>query len=45
MFLMIETKLNIVFAISLANYIGKNLGYQHIEEVNIILQYFKESKN
>lgn len=41
MFLIIETKFNIVFAIFVASYFAKNLGYQYLKAIKIILQYLK----
>lgn len=44
-FSIVMTKLDIVFATSIASCFVKNSGYQHIEAVKTILQYFKVSKN
>lgn len=41
MFLMVETRLDIVFAIFVTSCFAKNLGYQHTKAVKTILQYFK----
>lgn len=43
-FSMIETRLNISFATSVASRFAKNPGHQHTEAVKTILQYLKSSK-
>lgn len=44
MFSMVETRLNIAFATSVANQFTKNLSHQYTKAVKTILQYFKGLK-
>ena len=44
-FSIMETRLDIAFAISVVSIFAKNLFHQHIEAVEIILQYLKGSKD
>lgn len=45
MFSMLKTRLDVIFATSIAPGFPKNSGHQYIKAVKTILQYFKESKN
>ena len=44
-FSIVETKLDVVFATSVASCFAKNLGYQHIKTIKTILQYLKGSRD
>ena len=44
-FLIIEIKPDIMFAILVASYFVKNSGHQYIKTIKTILQYFKRSKD
>lgn len=44
-FFIIETRLDIAFAILLVSYFAKNLCYLYTKVVKTILKYFKGSKN
>lgn len=43
-FSMVETNLDIIFTTFIANHFAKNLGHQHLEIINMILQYLKRLK-
>lgn len=43
-FFIVETRPNIIFAISLVSHFVKNSSYQHIKAVKTILKYFKKAK-
>lgn len=42
---MVEKRLDIAFATSVANYFAKNSGHQYMEVIKIILKYVKETKD